>query len=549
MLDGSNEEQLWALLAQEGEEESEVVAPQVSELSQSPTFLDRVTQRLASGVLPLFLAGMGSVLPFALMGEWKGIAVGLLGLLSLAWLLAPLVRSRGFTSATRLALLFFPLALLSVSVAILPTQILDRGDIVLTGVLYQYALEAVLGGYGFCLFIGTLFLVGLPGYMVGKSRPWTRVQPAATVRKVVAVLTILAPFMFYGALWQSSAPSTEELTWRASAEPLLAQAMPGGGAPWHELYTTYNLIMLDKEPSQIEPLKDLVNKIVLQIKMGLPKSVAEASSVDHLVEELLKDRRLQFDAATRAELAYLQTHARLVSRPRYQYLHSLERLDGSILPALLESPDISKWEPRIQALEELLPTTGMAELDMNAASFFYRDTVEEPEVFGKVVGQETRRKVYLNPLRQLQEKKPFKAEPLKILGQEFQGSPSQLVDRWSKNEEVQSWLSLRRELEPLAPAERLSRIQNLQIRGGRGFSQPFLEDLAGRSYVLSHRPWLQSALVILKLQKQRQRGVAPALSPEEKQRWSLEKNDSGWLLTDKVLKESGQARTWSWTLK
>ena len=549
MQDRSEEEQLWDLLAQEGEEESQAVAPRVSELSQSPTFLDRVTQRLASGVLPLFLAGMGSVLPFAMMGEWKGIAVGLLGLLSLAWLLAPLVRSRGFTSATRLALLFVPLTLLSVSVAILPNQILDQADLVLTGVLYQYALEAVLGGYGFFLFIGTLFLVGLPAYMMGKSRPWTRVQPAGTVRKVAAALTILAPVMIYGALWRSSAASTEELTWRTSVEPLLAQAMPRGGAPWHELYTTYNLIMLGKEPSQVEPLNDLVKKMVLQIEQGLPKTVAEASSVDYLVEGLLKDSRLQFDADTRAELAYLQTHARLVSRPRYQYLQSLEELDASILPTLLESPDISKWELRMQALEQLLPATEMAELDMNAASFFYRDTFEQPEVFGKVVGQENRRKVYLNPLRQLQERKPSKAEPLKILGQEFQGSPSQLVARWFRSKEVEAWLSLRRELEPLEPAERLSRIQALQARRTNNLSQSFLEDLAGRSYAFSLRPWLETAQVILKLQKQRKQGSVPSLSPEEMQRWSLEKNDSGWLLTDKVLKESGQARTWSRPLK
>ena len=549
MQDGSNEDHLWAMLGQQGEERSPGEAPQVSGLSQSPSFLDRLTQRMASGVLPLFLAGLGSVLPFALIGEWMGIGLGLLLLLVFSGLLAPLVRSRGFLSALRLSLLFIPLTLLSVTAAILPIQIMNHADIRLTALFFQFALEAVLGWYGLGLFAGVLLLVGWPAYLLAKSRPWIRVQSAGVGRKLVAALLLLSPLAAYGSLWQRSVPTREESSWRVAAEKLLPPEMPGGGAAWNELYTTYNLIMLDRENTQVPELRELVGKMKRQMAAGLVNSTVEAASVDYLVGELLKDHRLEFSSETTTELSYLQIHARLLSRPRYQYLQTVEKFRIFILPQLLQQPDISKWESRIQVLEELLPSTQMAELDMNAAAFFYRDKVLGPEVFGKVTGQENRRKVYLNPLRQLQEKKSFKAEPLRIWGREFNGSPSQLAERYSKRSEVQAWLSYRSELIPMEPTKRISWIQALQPQGPHGMSQPFLEELAGRNYTLSFRPWLQSARLILRLQKLRAQGLPPVLSTDEKERWSLETVGDGWLLTDKFLTESGPGKSSSWILQ
>ncbi|HIB69911.1 MAG TPA: hypothetical protein EYO33_33755 [Phycisphaerales bacterium] len=549
MQDRSEEEQLWALLAQEGEEESQAVAPQVSGLSQSPTFLDRVTQRMASGVLPLFLAGVGSTLPPSMAGGWKGVVLGLLVLLALSRLLAPLARRRGFTSTARMALLFFPFTLIMASASILPIQILNDADAVITGAMYQYALETVLGWHGLSLLGVTLYLVGMTEYFLSRSRPWTKIQPAGMGGKFVAILILLVPFALYGALWQRSAPTVEEQAWRAVAEPLLPAERAQGSSPWQELYTTFNLIMLDQERPQVPALMKLAGQVERQIDRGLPGSLAEAESVDYLVKELLKDSRLHLGSETRRELAYLQVWARSVSRPRYQYIPTVEEFRSSILPHLLESSNISKWEPRIRRLQTLLPETQMMELDMNAAAFFYRESVEAPEVFGKVAGQENRRKVYLDPLRQLEEKKPFKARPLRILGREFNGSPTQLIERLTHKRDFAAWMSFRRELEPLEPAERLSRIQALQTRGANGLPQSFLEDLAGRSYGLSLGPWLETAHVILKLQKQREQGLNPTLSAQEKKRWTLIKAEVGWQLTDRLLKESRSSKTWSWRLR
>lgn len=320
---------LWTLLDDEASQEKMPDPPKVEGIPQTPTFLDRLAQRFASGVLPLFLLGLAPLLPFSLIGGLFGILSGLALLFPICWLLAPLAQRRGYCSFANLLLLLLPVVIYATAVAIVPTQ-LSEVHIHRLAAFYQLALESVLslGGLAFCAAL--LGILGGVSFKLSKHHPWTRTQPASTIRIVAAWTIALAPFLGYGAMWAVSAPSGAELAFRAKYE-----------APTHEstdryedIYTNYNLTT-DKTP---EFLRDLAERLIASSRIGLPRYQRDGQLVVFLTKNLIKSAASELSREQRQELAYLSLYSHTLARPLEGARRARDSFREDLIPALLESP-------------------------------------------------------------------------------------------------------------------------------------------------------------------------------------------------------------------
>lgn len=536
------QEQLWALLGEEAEAGEPSVPPRVAGLSQQPGFGDRLAKRLASGVLPLFLAGLLPALFSAALNDWLGIFFALLMLALLSWIISPLVRGSGFTSALRLALLFFPMGICVATFGLLPVPLV-RGKVEDTAYFYQMALTTLLDRPGWAILLGVLIFVGLPAYYSRRSFSWVRVQPARPARKLLALVLLLAPYLIYGAMWIESAPSKEILTWKARVEASLPLTPSSAAGEWYDLYSKSNLIALDAKEKQPQELRHLARQVIAQAKLGLPSSMREAEYVAQAVLGLLKTESLHLSEDERADLEYLFAHCVLLSRPSLSSGGGVVVLPHNIIPRVLTTPDIPRWRSRILALEGLLCKSTIEELDQNAWLYLYAQPIPEPEIFGTVQGAPKRRKVYLNPTAQLKQRPARIADPIDIFGFKLDGSPTQLEARRFQKSQIGRWFRIKSQLVLAAPGEPLKELKRLATEDDPLFPRSnLLESLKDRAFRDYSLPWLQTAGLILDLREQK----SPHLTSEQARRWSLQKVEDGWRLS---LKDSPYHLGDSWVIR
>lgn len=540
-------EELWAKLGDEARESEDATPPSVQGLSQNPTFADRLAQRLVGGVVPLFLMGLAGSIPFSLFGGSMGVVLTLICLLTLSWLAAPLVRANGYISTPRLILLSIPIVVYSIAGAVVSAQLTNPYSLEHTATLFQLCLEAALGYYGLTVLLPLLLILAVLIRITLKSRPWVRVAAAGRVRMVAGIAVLILPGCLYLAPWVTEAADASARAWKAQVEAEGASDRSRRSTAVDEVYTHFNFNALESDPEKaLKNDRKLVEKIVAE--KVRPKSKADGEALASVVRRLLGNESLEFTSRERTELAFLLIESRLLCRPRYQTLSTLEALRDQIFPELLATPDLSKWERRITQLQGCLPENTMQEFDLNAWDYFYAEVGAKPEVFGKGQGVPKHRRVYLNPYRQLRQVKATEPRPLKVFGAEVSGSPSQMAARWTNYQKLQRWLEIRERLVAATSREQLEIVRRLESE--KSFPSDLQEELDGRTYSYFVTPWLESAQLILQLRTAKaESGSYPAsLEKSRGARWLWEKADQGWTLRDTELAKRGLSDAPTWVL-
>lgn len=531
------QEQLWALLGEEAEAGEPSAPPRVAGLSQQPSFGDRMARRLAGGVIPLFLAGLLPALFSAALNDWLGIFFALLMLVLLSWIISPLVRGSGFTSAWRLAVLFFPMGICVATFGLLPVPLL-RGKVDDTAYFYQIALTTLLDRPGWAILLGVLIFVGLPAYFARRAFPWVRVQPASLGRSLVAWLVVLLPFVLYGLLWAASNPARSVVDWKARTALLIPAERTEGQDSWSELYEKYSLLTLDRDKKQIGDFEKLARAMVVQMERRLPSSLHQSEETAYAVERILKKSDLKLQKEERARLYYLLVYTRAFGRVPGRTEESDFNMFGEVLPQLTVTQDIDGWRARLKQLRSALPESSLQELDMNAWLHFFSPPASGPDVFAKLEDGPVRNRAYLEPERQLVKAGRPGARPFEFFGIQVDGSPTQLLERWQQEQRLEAWVRLRDQLAAKGPKVQRSEIFRLNQFHGAMLPLPMLEEFTSRAYLSGMEPLINTGLLILELRQQKE----PHLTAEQAVHWSLEKVDGHWRLS--VIDPSEGAGVW-----
>lgn len=189
-------------------------------------------------------------------------------------------------------------------------------------------------------------------------------------------------------------------------------------------------------------------------------------------------------------------------------------------------------------------------MDRNAWQYLYGPEQSEPEVFGVLKGKQERRKVYLDALQQLRQDAIPKPKPITLFGREWNASPTQLAERWTKHNIANEWMDLREELEGLQAYDQLRAVTERSI-GGK-LPPTMRGQLLKGSYGVYLRPWVQTGSLIIKLRKSKEatgaypKDLSGLVPSDQKDRWIWESTPDGWRLFDKGLfsKPVGPVQGW-----